>query len=114
MNVWNSYDGAKPPGGLNGNLIDSFELPVQFVLPPSNTSSPYKKVGVDSIYFTGGAAIIGNERSQQDIPGGAKLKFDGDKLYMISRYYNKTTTIEQGIKVVSTQQGTFTTKLQKL
>jgi hypothetical protein len=98
----------------SGNLIDSFELPVQFVLPPSNTSSPYKKVGVDSIYFTGGTALIGNEPSQQGIPGGAKLKFDGDKLYMISRYYNTTTTIEQGVKVVSTQQGTFTTKLQKL
>jgi uncharacterized protein YbbC (DUF1343 family) len=98
----------------SGILIDSLEIPVQFALPPSNTSSPYKMVGADSIYFSGGAAVIGNEPSQQGIPGGAKLKFDGDKLYMISRYNNTTTTIEQGVKVVSTQQGTFTTKLQKL
>lgn len=98
----------------NGDLIDSLELPVQFELPPSNTSTPYKMVGADSIYFSGGTAVIGSDPSQQSLPGGAKLKFEGNKLYMISKIYNTTTTMEQGVKVVVTQQGTFTTTLQKL
>ena len=97
----------------NGALVDSLELPFQSSLPPFSSSSPYKMVGADSIYFSGGTLVTGGA-TQQVGPNGARLRFEGTKLFLTSRYNNNTTTSTQGITVLSTQQATTVITLQKL
>ena len=66
----------------NNVLIDTVSAPFSFILPPSNSVSPYTKVSADSIYFTGGQFVNMTGTAPLNKPTGVKLKFQGNKLFM--------------------------------
>jgi hypothetical protein len=98
---------------INGSLEDSIEVPFQFTVPPSSSTAPYKLVGTDSIYFSSGSMFM-NGSTQQTTPSGAKLRIDGDKLYMTMNVNQTSTQTQQGVVVESKAQASATITLQKM
>ncbi len=96
----------------NGTLTDTFSLPVQFTAPASSGSATYKKIGADSIYVESGS-VLNSGVTPNTQGGGAKLKLENDKLYLIQSGVQSTTETDQGATATSTLQGTFTITLQR-
>lgn len=97
----------------NGQLLDSFEFPLTFTLPPTNTSSTYKKVGADSLYMAAGGFMNVGGSTSPNTPGGVRYKIEGDKMYMTQKYYAKGPFTNQGVAATKTDQATVVTTLQK-
>jgi hypothetical protein len=89
-----------------GSLLSSQSLPLSFNIPASSSSSDYKQIGSDSLYFVGGGLIsIGGVGDVSQQAGGAKFKIENGKL-TISAIINEST-----IETVSGfEQKTTTTK----
>ena len=67
----------------NGSLDDSLEFPIQAIIPPTNSTATYKKIGTDSIFVQSGVfTSVGSGGATQSSSGGYKLAFDGDKMTM--------------------------------
>lgn len=97
----------------NNTLLESYEFPFVYQSEPYSTSTPYKLVGNDSIYFSAGTFFKdGTERDVQ--PGGAKLQVEGNKLHMLTTMTQNTTVTEQGVTINSNIQVIMKTTLQKL
>ncbi|WEK34610.1 MAG: hypothetical protein P0Y53_19155 [Candidatus Pseudobacter hemicellulosilyticus] len=59
----------------------SMQIPMMSIIPLTTSSTPYKLIGTDSIYFKGGGLMeMPNGASEAIQPGGAKYKIDGKKL----------------------------------
>lgn len=97
----------------NNTLQDSLEFPFAYESEPYSSSTPYKLVGTDSIYFSAGTFFKdGTERDVQ--PGGAKLQVEGNKLHMLTTITQNSSFNEQGVTIYSNIQITMKATLQKL
>ena len=96
-----------------GQLLDSIEFPLIVTVPPVNSSSSYKKIGTDSLYFAAGGFVNIGGSSSPSAPGGSKFKIEGDKLYLTTKYFSRETVTDQGLSVLKTDRATLTTTLQR-
>ena len=80
----------------NGILLSSQNAPFSATMPATTTTTNYKKIGSDSLYFAAGVMSgLDPNGSVVTEPGGYKLKWDGDKMYMTMNY-GKTTNEDDG------------------
>ncbi|OQP45250.1 hypothetical protein [Niastella populi] len=79
-----------------GALEDSIELPMNYIAPPTNSSSTYKKFGTDSIYVNGGTLQTPNG-TQQSNGTGFKLRWYGDKMTLTGRFSQSSSQLIQGV-----------------
>jgi hypothetical protein len=104
---------AKGYSYFNGSPEDTVEAPFAFTLPPYSSTTPYKKVGTDSLYFDSGAGSIGGT-STQSVPAGYKLKFDGDKMTMTTKADEVKTELNPlGFTQTTTNHAAVVITLQK-
>lgn len=96
----------------DGVLVDTFSMPMLATIPPTKGQANITKVGSDSLTFQNGSFMM-NGVSQTANSGGAKLRRDGDKLYMTQRVNQTENTIVQGQTAKSTQQAEVVITLQK-
>jgi uncharacterized membrane protein len=96
----------------NNVLTDSLETPFGFAAPPSSSGVPYKYVSSDSIYFEGGTLFM-NGVTQNITPGGAKLKLNGDTLYMTQYVHEAIDHSVSGVTVKSDNSSTSVIKLKR-
>ena len=97
----------------NGSLEDSTDAPFAFTVPASSATATYKMVGSDSVYFSSGT-MFANGITQPTQPVGAKLKVEGNKLYITQSIDQSATQNVQGETVVTHTQLTGVILLQKL
>jgi hypothetical protein len=97
----------------NGIKIDTFSMPLVASYPPMRGVAAYTRIGADSIYIHAGTSTI-NGVTQPSAPGGAKIRFDQNKLYITQRGNETTTTTQQGQTVKMTRQVEAVITLQKL
>ena len=69
----------------NGVLQNEITLPASGTVPPTNTSSSYKLIGTDSLYFETSAPGTANS-------GGCKFKLEGTKLTLFMNINTKSLT----------------------
>ncbi len=94
---------------LNGTLEDSLESPFSFSVPLSDGTATYKQISSDSLYFeNGGFVYQGGGGSQSSQPGGARIKFEGNRLLMTS---NSTQTKSETISGITQKQTTKATSV---
>ncbi|MGZ3838449.1 MAG: hypothetical protein ACXVBI_07760 [Flavisolibacter sp.] len=102
---------------INNVLQDSLEFPFQVSLPPLNTTAPYKMVGTDSIYISSGSWGLSGAApgapTNNTVPTGYKLRFDGNKLYMDLRLTYSQTATDQGVPYTLVNQVKGTVTLEK-
>lgn len=98
---------------INGVLSDSSQVPFQFTVPASSSTSTYSKIGSDSLYFASGSMFM-NGSSQQTSPSGAKFKVQGNLLILSVNLANNGTQNYQGQTVVTSETGTAQITLQKM
>jgi hypothetical protein len=110
-----SIDGvAKTYIYTNGTLDDSLELPFGAIVPPTNSTANYKKIGSDSIYVQSGAFTnVGTGGTTQASSGGYKLAWDGDKMTMTAKATLSKIDLSTGISQKITQHATQIITLQK-
>jgi len=97
---------------LNGVLQNTFNMPFNFDCPVSNSTSTYKTIGADSIYFDSGNIFM-NGASQQTVPCGAKLSREGNLLYMNITSSEISTQVVSGATVKIEANVTAKVKLQR-
>ncbi|MBI2730389.1 MAG: hypothetical protein HYX40_06520 [Sphingobacteriales bacterium] len=97
---------------INNVLEDTFSMPFNFSLPPTNSNGKYKLVGTDSLYFQGGFITIGLD-SMDSKPVGFKYTLSGNKLTMKGKYINAYTEDDNGITVYIKQAADITVVLEK-
>lgn len=81
---------------VNGLLVNETATPFTFDVPPTNGENNYTRVNTDSLYFPNGGLTPGINGAPNQ-PAGAKLRFDGSKLYMTTKGVYNETTIDQGV-----------------
>lgn len=83
------YDGA--------DIVDSFDVPNVWQIPPMNLTAPYELIGADSIYFPQGSFSSGTGGAQQTgRPGGGRYSFNGNLLTITQRATVDTIYVEMG------------------
>jgi hypothetical protein len=96
-------------------LVDSVDFPFQTTMPPSTSTSTYKRVGTDSLYLNSGLFTNSSTGANtQTLGGGVKLKFDGNKMIWTSVYKNNSVQNINGVSVTKIDEATLTTTFQKL
>ncbi len=99
---------------VNGVLDDTFESDFQFSTPPLSSVAPYRLVGTDSLYFTGGIINAPSGGGGVATPESkARFAFSGDTLILYQGYNNKTITTQTGVKITQTDVATIITRLKK-
>lgn len=98
---------------LNGTLEDSLESPFSFSVPLSNGTSTYKQINSDSLYFENGGFVFQGGATQSSQPGGARIKFEGNRLLMTSSSIQTTSEINAGITQKLTNKITAIFTLEK-
>ena len=87
---------AKTTMYTNGILLNSQNMPFTADMPANSSTANYKKIGTDSLYFSSGIITgIDPSGAVNTKPGGYKLKWDGDKMYMTLNY-GETTNEDDG------------------
>lgn len=115
-NIAYTVDGiAQTKFYTNNVLEDSLEFPFGGVMPVTNSSIPYKKIGSDSLYFSSGVltGMDPNSGVTQTVPAGYKLKFEGDKMIITMKYSATKMEFVQGITQRMTSYAVTTSTLQK-
>ena len=93
----------------NGVLQSQVNTPQNGTIAPSNSTSQYKLIGTDSIYFTNSA--VGGTSSA---PGGCKYKIEGNILSLIiNQSTTATTNLGGGLTSTDKQNISVTVLLQK-
>jgi hypothetical protein len=78
---------AKTAMYTNGVLLTSQNAPFAATMPATTSTTNYKKIATDSLYFAAGVMSgLDPNGSVTTKPGGYKLKWDGDKMYMTMNY----------------------------
>jgi len=96
----------------NNVLTDSLETPLNFTAPSSSGGVMYKYVSSDSIYFDGGTLFM-NGVTQNTTPGGARIKLNGDTLYMTQYVHEVTDHSVSDVIVKSDNASTLVIKLKR-
>lgn len=92
-------------------VTEEFEMPFTFTLPETNSTSPYKLKGVDSLVFAGGSVqspVFGGGETPS-LPGVSNYKWKGDTLVLTQGINLRVGTA--GVTTVHT--GTTMMKLKK-
>lgn len=66
----------------NNILIDTVSAPFYFIVPPTNSVSPYTRVSADSLYFTGGQFATLTGPATPTNPVGVRVQFKDDKILL--------------------------------
>ncbi|MFM9908632.1 MAG: hypothetical protein ACKVOW_04760 [Chitinophagaceae bacterium] len=98
---------------LNGTLDDSLDAPFSFTVPLSNGTSTYKQISSDSLYFENGGFVFQGGATQASQPGGARIKFEGNRLLMTSSSIQTTSETNAGITQKLTNKITAVFTLEK-
>ncbi len=81
---------------VNGLLVNETATPFNYDVPPMSAENNFTRIGTDSLYFPNGGLTPGINGAPNQ-PGGAKLRFEGTKLYMTSKGSYSQTTVDQGV-----------------
>ena len=92
----------------NGVLQSDNTIPFNENVPATNTSSKYKLIGTDSIYFETGAPGDPNGDA-----GGCRYKLEGKKLSLFQKSDTTIVSDQGGIMIRETQKLNFTLLLEK-
>jgi hypothetical protein len=92
---------------------DTIQMPFQFTPPPSSGSTPYKSITADSIYCASGSLFM-NGTSQATVPTGARIKVEGNKLYMTIHGIQTSNQIVQGETLYLNEEVNATIAMQKM
>jgi hypothetical protein len=83
----------------NGVLLNSLSLPLQSILPPSNSTGQYTRISADSLYFPSGAIFSGGVNGASE-PSGAKISFVQKKLLLTQSIVQSLPSQGQGTSTV--------------
>lgn len=97
---------------VDGTLMGTFDAPFDFSVPATSSSATYRVISADSIYFDGGSMLMGGV-SQDVIPSGAKIRMEGNLLYMTQTVKQSKTQTISGIPMKTDIDATVVAKLQK-
>lgn len=92
----------------DNNFIYSSPTPVSAMVPPTNSSAPYKLIGTDSIFFKNGS-FVSEIRSGQNGGNGGKYTLSG-KTLIIQQHAIRDTVIRfsgETFREVDDVQATF-------
>ena len=101
---------------MDGILQDSIEAPMQMPMTIQSSSSSYKLIGADSIYFTNGSMTINAGTGSQGMdaqPSGMKYKIIGNNLTFTFGYSKDTTIVQNATNIKMKQRVTGSVKLSK-
>ena len=98
----------------NNVLDDTLEMPLQYTIPPTNSTASYKKIKSDSIYVQSGAfTIVGSSGATPSSAGGYKLAWNGDQMTMTAVFDDSQIQFTQGVSVKMSQHAVQILTLQK-
>lgn len=99
---------------VDGQLDDSVSSPFSFVYPATNSTSTYKIIGQDSIYFAGQSIVSTQDGSGGTTsPSGAKFSIAGNTLTITSDLVKDTVINYAGTILNQHELGKATLILQK-
>jgi len=102
---------------LNGQFQDSLNFPFDITLPATTSSSKYKLIGSDSLYFSAGGFITSASLpSGGTVPttgSGGRFTFHADTLILTSSVKQSITQTVQGATIKSDDFATETIRLKK-
>ena len=98
----------------NGNLDMEMDMEFQFQIPPTSSTSTYKVITSDSLYFSSGSMFVDGTATQATQASGARIKKEGDLLQLIVPTNQTTTQNTQGVVATTIYNGVGTITLQKL
>lgn len=100
---------------VNGDLLDTFELPVSASFPPANATTTYKKIGADSLYMQSGVMTdLSSGISTQSDPAGYKLAFRGDTMTLAMTIDRVLTKQIPGATQTQTDHAVTLTTLKRM
>jgi hypothetical protein len=77
-------------------LLDSTAFPLNFTLPPANSSSNYQLIGQDSLYFNG-QCFFNTGSSALPPPEGARFTINGNILKITSAVLKDSSSTDSGV-----------------
>jgi len=100
---------------LNGAPGNTFPFPFSVAVPPTDGTSPYKKIGTDSLYFqTGLLSTVNSGGTVQNTAAGYKLRYYGtDSMTMTSVYDDVQLIISGGTSAKSSFHAVIVGSLKK-
>jgi hypothetical protein len=102
---------------LNGQFQDSLNFPFDVSLPATSSSSSYKLIGSDSLYFSAGGFLTSvAPPSGGTVPttgSGGRFTFHADTLILTSSVKQSTTQVQQGTTIKTDDFATETVRLKK-
>lgn len=96
----------------NNELTDSLEMPLNFTAPASSGSMSYRYITGDSIYFDQGTLLM-NGATQNTVPGGARIKLEGDILYLTESVHDVSEQQAAGVTIKKDESGTVVIKMKR-
>jgi len=98
----------------DGLHTDTYEVPFQAVVPPTNSTVPYKWITKDSIYFENSSIFYsGSPTPVATNASGAKVRLEGDKLYITASQVQTQEQSDGGITVKSEAAATMLATYKK-
>jgi hypothetical protein len=88
-------------------------MPFQINVPPSSATSEIKIVSSDSVYFPSGTIFYAG-MSQPTTPSGARIKREGNRLYLLSNIHQTGTETMQGVSVLTDTKANMVITLEKM
>lgn len=98
---------------MDNQLEDSLSFPFAFTCPPTNSTSSYKMIGQDSIYFAGQTLITTQGSTGSSSPSGAKFNITGNTLTLTSNLLKDTVINYAGTPMSQHETGVASLILQK-
>ena len=92
----------------DNELLDSTSAPYTFTLPLSNSSSNYKLIGTDSIYFPNGfiTSVVGASGSTQYGPSGGHYSLSGNVLTLTQAVSKDSSFQDSGVNFQMVESAT--------
>lgn len=116
VGVGYDYNGVLIIRQYENNVLQSEDsTDVNMTIPPSNSTSKYKLIGSDSIYFEVGGpgtpSVSGNPAAPQS--GGCKYKLEGTRLTLIMKMNQTQINNQSGIVTKDSQSANVAIVLEK-
>jgi hypothetical protein len=97
-------------------LVDTFSMPFNFSVQPTSSTTTYKIIGSDSLWFPGGNIV-----SSQSLPNGSapavasgyRFNISNDTLTLSSIYAKDTVQDLGGVSSLVSQYANYTVKLKR-
>ena len=99
---------------VDGNIEDSTDFPFSFSFPSTNSSSPYKRIGTDSIYVPGSSLTqVAGATGLQSAANGYTYKIISDTLLLTTILDQTTIDNSLGVPVITNNKASVITTLKK-